>query len=154
MSIETPEQRFAEMFSRPPEEAINLPEYWAAPGVDGGEWEDKPHRLLYDCLRELHHRRLGWTPENETKETDMRKFRITVHTLPNDNICIIRDETDWPFQTNFLFSSTNSLYKWVKSVAAQCVTDMGSAEITFFFSDKDYILTRTRTIILRPAELI
>ena len=63
---ESAAERFAEMFSRPPAEAIDLPDYWQAPSVADGAWANKPHRLLYDCLRELHHRRLGWTGDPES----------------------------------------------------------------------------------------
>ena len=61
-----PSREFAETFERPPEEPIDLDAYWRAPcapettawSMDPAyTWQDKPHRLLYDCLREIHHLR-------------------------------------------------------------------------------------------------
>ena len=47
---------FQEMFKDPPSNHIDLDEYWEVPSTEG--WKNKPHRYLYDCLREIFHLRL------------------------------------------------------------------------------------------------
>ena len=54
------DDQFAKVFAHPPTSAINLTAYWLAIGDPDNEWYDKPQQLLYDCLRELHHRKMGW----------------------------------------------------------------------------------------------
>jgi hypothetical protein len=51
-----PSQKFKDMFKEKPFVQIDLDEYWNAPSTKG--WENKPHRYLYDCLREIYHLRL------------------------------------------------------------------------------------------------
>lgn len=57
----TPSSDFQRMFAKPPDEPIDLDAYWSAPsseGEMGAAWVNKPHRLLYDCLKEIYHLRL------------------------------------------------------------------------------------------------
>ena len=51
-----PSQKFKDMFKEKPFAQIDLDEYWNAPSTKG--WENKPHRHLHDCLREIYHLRL------------------------------------------------------------------------------------------------
>jgi len=47
---------FREMFMEPPYIHIDLDEYWNVPSTEG--WQNKSHRYLYHCLREIYHLRL------------------------------------------------------------------------------------------------
>ena len=51
-----PSQEFKDVFNRKPHVQIDLDEYWNIPSTEG--WQNKPHRYLYDCLREIYHLRL------------------------------------------------------------------------------------------------
>jgi hypothetical protein len=50
-------EEFIEVFERVPTEHVDLLEYWNAPSIRGGAWENKPHRLLYTLIREVYHLR-------------------------------------------------------------------------------------------------
>ena len=52
---EKPSRKFIELFGDPPVTPINLDEMWHTPSTEG--WRNKPHRFLYDCLREIFHLR-------------------------------------------------------------------------------------------------
>jgi len=51
-----PSQDFEKVFKEKPSASIDLDEYWNLPAAEG--WQNKPHRYLYDCLREIYHLRL------------------------------------------------------------------------------------------------
>ena len=55
--MNTPSKEFREIF-RSRRAPIDLDEYWHAPGDADSMWHNKPHRLLYDCLCEIHHLRM------------------------------------------------------------------------------------------------
>jgi len=51
-----PSQDFKKVFKEKHSASIDLDEYWNLPASEG--WKNKPHRYLYDCLREIYHLRL------------------------------------------------------------------------------------------------
>ena len=54
--LSTYDDRLRDQFTEFARRPLNLNEYWSAPsgeGPKGGEWENKPHRLLYDLIGEV-----------------------------------------------------------------------------------------------------
>jgi len=59
-----PSQNFEKMFKEKPTASIDLDEYWNLPDTEG--WQNKPHRFLYNCLREICHLRLRLEQKKHT----------------------------------------------------------------------------------------
>lgn len=54
--LSTYDDRLRDQFTEFARRPLNLNEYWSAPsgeGPKGSEWENKPHRLLYDLIGEV-----------------------------------------------------------------------------------------------------
>jgi hypothetical protein len=56
LELSTYDDRLREQFTEFARRPLNLNEYWSAPsgeGPLGAEWDNKPHRLLYDLIGEV-----------------------------------------------------------------------------------------------------